>query len=102
MFPSPTEERQLTFPLAPIFVIRIHVTGGPIFYTVELGGVVPFFLTVFGGLVHSGLEVLSKGPVYSKRILSHSPTGVWFSSKTGSCWELSFKFWLPQRANSVS
>lgn len=32
--------------------------------------------------MHSGLEVLSKGPVYSKRILSHSPIGVWFSSKT--------------------
>lgn len=59
------------------------------------------FLSVFAGLVYSGLRVLSKGPVYSKRIPLPSPAGVWFSSMTRSCWELSFNFWLLQPANSV-
>lgn len=49
---------------------------------------------VLTGAGHSWLPVLSKGLVYSKRIPSPSPMGVWFPSVTGLCWELSFEFWL--------
>lgn len=78
--------------------LPVHVTKGPVFQTMGPGWFPMLFLAVFAGLVHSELQVLCKGPVYSRR----TPTGVWFSSMAGSCWELSFNFWLLQPANSVS